>query len=277
MPSLLRQPLLHFCVIGGLFYAAVSLLNPQEDAPGQTIIVSQDRLLTFIQQRTQIFEPKYAAAKLAAMSANERAVLIAQYVEEEALFREAQRLGLAEQDYVIRRRMVQKMEYAASNAGAYASFSEAQVSAYFQANRLQYETPDTVSFDQIYLPDASQAARVAQALKTDDPATLGARFAYGRSFNELSVAETADIFGEGFAAHLMEVPVDAAAWQGPIASQHGLHFVQLRGRGAGGIPALEDVRKAVEADMLYEAQNTARQDAVRAIIKSYSVRDETSA
>lgn len=275
MPPLLRQPLLHFCVIGGLFYAAVTLLAPPGDAAGKTIVVSQERLLTFIQQRTQIFEPKYAAAKLAAMSAKERAVLIAQYVEEEALFREAQRLGLAEQDYVIRRRMVQKMDYAASNAATSAPLSEAQVAAYFQANKAQYETPDTLSFDQIYLADAAQAASVAQALKTEDPASLGARFAYGRRFTQLSAEETADIFGEDFAAQLMDVPVDPAAWQGPIASQHGVHFVQLRARTAGGIPALEDVRKAVEADMLYEAQNTARQQAVRDIIKSYSVRDET--
>lgn len=275
MTSLARQPLLHFCVIGGLFYAAVAVFGPGQDGADKTIVVSQERLLVFIQQRTQIFEPDYARAKLDAMSANERALLIADFVEEEALYREAQRLGLAEQDYVIRRRMVQKMDYAASASGMVTQLSDAQVARYYADNKHQYQTPDTFSFDHIFLREAASAPGVRAALQTQDPARLGARFAYGRSFTQLSQGETADIFGANFAGALMAAPVDAALWQGPIASDHGVHFVRLRGRSAAAVPPLEDVRKAVEADMRYEAETKARAQAISAIIQSYSVRDDT--
>lgn len=274
MSNLLRQPLVHFCLLGGLFYAAVTWLGPAAGEEDSTIAVNRTVLLTFIQQRTQIFEPDYAAAKLDEMSAEERALLVRDYVEEEALYREAVRLGLDQADYVIRRRMVQKMDYAASSAGEEATLSDAQVEAYYAANNAAYETPNTYSFDQIYVPDPAQAAQVRDALKTQDPAQLGARFAYGRTFTKLTQSETADIFGSGFVEAIMDIAVDVSAWQGPIASIHGVHFVRLRGRLAAGIPPLDAVRKAVQADMRYEAETAARRAALDDIVKSYSVRDE---
>lgn len=275
MRSFLRQPLLHFCVLGGLFYAWVHFAAPVADDDARTILVDRDVLLTLIQRRTQIFDPAYAAAKLDAMTQQERALLIQDYVEEEALFREAEQLGLGEQDYVIRRRMVQKMDYAASSLGEPLALTDAQVEAFYAANQENYRTPDRLSFDHIFARTQAQTKRVLDQLGTTNPAQLGERFAYGRSFEAVSLVEAAEIFGSAFAQAVWLRDVDETAWQGPIASDHGMHLVRLRMKTTAAQPPLNAVRKAVETDMRYEAQEAARREVLDAIIASYRVRDET--
>lgn len=275
MASLWRQPLVHFIVVGGLFYAAVSALSPPPEDFGATITVDRAALLTFIQQRTQIFELDYAAAKLEGMNADEIALLKRDYVEEEALYREAKRLGLEQEDYVIRRRMVQKMDYAAASAQSAPAFTQAQVAAYYAANAPSYAVADTLYFDHIFTRDAQRGALLLEKTSAEDFTQLGERFAYGSSFEGLTKAETADIFGPEFASALWAREANESAWQGPIQSTHGIHLVRLRRKVPAAQPPLEDIRRVLESDMRYEAEQDTRLTAIEQIVARYAVRDET--
>lgn len=270
-----KQPLVHFLLIGGLFYGSVSALSPAQEQAGQTIMVDRAALLTFIQQRTQIFEPDYAAAKLDGMDAAEIALLKADYVEEEALYREAKRLGLEREDYVIRRRMVQKMDYAAASTSGDITFSDDEVAAFYQANAADYATKDTLYFDHIFAKNQSDAAAFIEKIGTVPFTQLGQRFAYGSTFEGLTKAETADIFGSAFAEALWLRAANETEWQGPIPSTQGLHFVRLRRKDPAGQPPLANVRRVVEGDMRYEAEQEAQKTAIKQIIERYSVRDDT--
>ena len=95
MQKILREPLVHFLVIG--------IAHHRLD---QVIDVDRSSLLTFVQFRTRAIQPEIAAARLDAMSEAELERLIADYVREEALHREALALGVDKNDYVIKRRMV---------------------------------------------------------------------------------------------------------------------------------------------------------------------------
>ncbi|MEZ5916953.1 MAG: hypothetical protein R3C40_05220 [Parvularculaceae bacterium] len=110
--TLLKDPLTHFLAVGVLLFVVASIVNPPEQ-PDDVIVVDRASILEFVQYRSKAFEPNAAAALFDAMDAGERKNIIDDFVREEALYREAKALGLGVNDYVIRQRMVQKVEFLA--------------------------------------------------------------------------------------------------------------------------------------------------------------------
>ena len=55
VPSWLRDPLIHFLVIGGMLFAAYGLLGPDGNDPNR-ITVSRDALINFAQYRVNTFQ-----------------------------------------------------------------------------------------------------------------------------------------------------------------------------------------------------------------------------
>jgi len=106
MPTLLRQPLLWFLCISGALFIADSRTANQPDAIVVSPAVRQRIVLLW---ETQMGAPP---------TASELESLIAGWIEEEALYREAIRLGLEREDSIIRRRLVQKLNFIASKVEA---------------------------------------------------------------------------------------------------------------------------------------------------------------
>ena len=111
--QILREPLLHFLVVGGILLGIYRLSHQagMDVARDKTIVVDKETLLSFLQYRSKAFETEYFSRELDALSQEERKSLVDQYIEEEMLYREAKSLGLEQGDYVIRQRLVQKMRY----------------------------------------------------------------------------------------------------------------------------------------------------------------------
>ena len=107
-----KEPLVHFLVLAvGLFVLHAAVSHEQVDV--KRIVVDEDSLLSFIQYRTKSFEAVTAKTQLESFSETELQRVIDDYVREEALYREAKELGLGENDYVIKRRLIQKIDYVA--------------------------------------------------------------------------------------------------------------------------------------------------------------------
>ena len=112
MQSFLRQPLLHFLLIGlGLFLIFDLVSGDRPDADQRVIVVDREALLTLLQFRIKAFEPGVAASRLDAMSEADLERLVDDYVREEALHREALALGMDVNDHIIKRRLIQKVEF----------------------------------------------------------------------------------------------------------------------------------------------------------------------
>jgi len=58
LPSWLRDPLIHFLVIGGVLFAAYGLLVPDGNDP-RRITVSRDALINFAQYRANTFQANW--------------------------------------------------------------------------------------------------------------------------------------------------------------------------------------------------------------------------
>ena len=148
MKRLLKEPLFHFLAAGLGLFVLFGLVNRDEaDDDPMVIVVDRDELLTFVQYRIKAFNPELAEKKLASMSEEELQRFIDDYVREEVLHREALALGLDEGDYVIRRRLVQKLEYITEGfAEGSAALDDAAVQRYFDANKSDYYVEPYVTF-----------------------------------------------------------------------------------------------------------------------------------
>ncbi len=84
--------------------------------------------------------------------------------------------------------------------------------------------------------------------------------------------EIARVFGGQFEQALRTLPV--GGWQGPVRSGFGLHLVELRSRKDGRQAKLEDVREAVERDLLHARTREASAAFYERLRANYDVRIE---
>jgi hypothetical protein len=186
-------------------------------------------------------------------------------------------------DFVIRRRVRQKMEFLAEEMAA-AEPSDEQLAAYLASNSERFRTEDRLTFHQVFLSasrrgsalndDARQIAdTLVRTSAPEDTATLGDPFLLGEEFREMSQSDIARAFGEGFAKRLSAMA--PGRWQGPIPSSFGVHFVFVDERAKGGLPSLDSVREAVQREWLNARRIEAEQKLYRTLRDRYQIVVET--
>lgn len=285
---LLRDPLLHFLAGGLLLFVLFDLVGAGVGERPDVIVVDRAALLGFVQARTKVFEPSLAASRLDALTPEERQRLVLDFVREEALHREALALGLDTDDYVIRRRLVQKLEFISQGfAEAEIALGEEDVARYFEAHRADYRVAPWATFTQVFF-DAEQrgrdealaeAGRTLPLLEAEDVTFAGAagrgdRFLYHRNYVERTPDFVASHFGAPMADAVFALPPDAASWRGPFVSPYGAHLVLLADRHEARDPALEEIRDRVEGDARAALVRERQRQAVDAIVERYEVRVE---
>ena len=151
MKKLLREPLVHFLAIGVGLFVLFDLVAPEDsNLDSRTIVVDRDALLTFIQFRSKAFNPEVAAARLDALGDAELSMLIDDYVREEALHREALALGMDQNDYVIKQRLIQSLQFITNGfVSAAVDVSDEEIAEYYEANRDDYYVDPYVTFTHV--------------------------------------------------------------------------------------------------------------------------------
>lgn len=277
-----REPLVLFLCVAIVLFAVHSLAGaPRGDEDRRIIRVDRDALLRFMQFRTRVFEEGGAARRLDSLSVDERERLLADYIREEALYREARAWGLEDGDYVIRRRLVQSLEYAVGGDVTAAPMpDEAELRRYFDAHVDAYRLPPTVTFTHVFFSfeRGGPAAARRRALEAQaalnagrvDANLQGDRFLYQRNYAEQGRDAVQSHFGPSMTDAVFAM-VPGATWQGPVESAYGMHVVQLLRADAGGTPRFEDIRARVAADAAAAAARARQEAALQRIVASYAV------
>lgn len=240
----LREPLLHFCLIGSLIFLVFDVITGTQETADDVIVVSSERVS---QLRSQ-FEATWKRSP----TNEELDNLIEWHVREEVYYRGALSLGLDRNDAVVRRRMYQKMEFLIDTGSYLEEPTPGELEAYFAANDQTYRRSFRLAIEQIYLGEKADPEKVAHslaALNSDqdaDRGPLGERTFLPRRV-ELSTAEVVDgIFGQGFFEKLAELP--QGIWVGPVVSAFGVHLVHIFDRLLERTPQLSEVRNIVQKD-----------------------------
>ena len=246
--NLVREPLVHFLLLGALIFATFKFISSETSQPGKILIT---------QGRIESLEIAFSRTWRRPPTTGELEGLLRDYIREEVFAREAVALGLDKDDTIIRRRLRQKLEFVSEDVAAHAEPTDEQLRAYLKEHADAFRGDRRFTFRQVYLDpqrrganlgrDAAQLlAQLRRSGSQADIAALGDSLMLEHEFKALSASEAVKQFGEKYAAKLGEMPV--GQWQGPIESGFGVHLVFMAERTDGSMPALEDVLPAVRRE-----------------------------
>ena len=282
MRNFLKDPLAHFLAAGVLLFAIGNSVKPAEPA-NEDIIVDRATLLEFIQYRSKAFEPNAAAAILDGFDDAAMERLIADYVREEALAREAAALGLDANDYVIRQRMVQKVEFLAEAGAAPTEPTEADIAEYYEGNSERYRSPPAATLTHVFISGEGKSPTAARAeaqallakLRRDgagfvDATGYGDRFLFHKNYVDRTNDYIHSQLGpEATAAAFGDAPL--GAWAGPYRSPYGEHLIFVSSRTPARLAPLIEVAELVRADLVEETRQAAIDAAIARVVARYDV------
>jgi peptidyl-prolyl cis-trans isomerase C len=266
----LREPLLHFAVLGIALFEVHHWVAP----PGMTrrIVLSDGVIHGLRQDHVR----RYGTPP----TADEEAAIIQRFIDNEVLYREALALGLDRGDIVVRRRLVQKMEFLTEDSEPVLEPTDGELQAYLDAHAARYAVPTRVALTHVFVGSdrhGSHAATDAAQLRVQlsagaDPPALGDPFLRGREFASSTEAELAAIFGPTFATQLMSLPI--GSWSDPIESSYGLHLVRVTARTPGRESLLVEVRANVRHDWQEDRRGELNRLALARLRGRYDIRIE---
>ena len=255
---LLREPLVHFAVLGAVIFA---LFGNATSADERRIVIDAARVERIAGQYAQNFRR--------APSAGELDALIRDDVKEEVYYREALRLGLDRDDEVVRRRMRVKMEAFGDTAEDIAAPDDATLQRWLAAHPQRFAGEASYAFDQRYLDSDAVGATTALSELRAGRDYAGAAIPLPAQFESIGAGETAELFGDDFAAALDRLPLNV--WSGPVASGLGQHLVRVRQRQPAPPPHLATIRQRVENDWRAATARERTEREYRALLKRYDV------
>ena len=262
--ALLREPLLHFLLIGLGLFILYGQASPG-DSDSRRIVVSQSQVDDMVRQ--------YQATWNRPPTASEFNGLINTFVRDEIVYREGLAMGLDKDDAVIKRRVRQKYDLIAEEE-EWSAPTDVDLLAYLKAHPSKFLRPAVVSFDQIFFdpantsPEAVGAAKAALA-KGANPAGFGQPSMLPRHVADGSIDFVARDFGDNFAKQVAAVPL--GQWVGPLESGFGVHLIRVNVRAAPALPPLNQVRAAVARDWESDQRTRSSEAAYRRARADYEI------
>ena len=267
LTKFLREPLLHFTVIGLILFGAYAVTNEPTEQQPKRIVVGPER----VAQLEQSFKSMWRVPP----TEEQTQALIAGFVREEVYYREALELGLDRDDAVIRQRLRQKMEFLTDAGGALLDPDPEELQAYYESNKAVYQRPARVAFDQLFLghdADAEGVKTTLLALQTNPAenwALLGERTLLPPSMRLSSADAVERVFGRDFFSQIENASL--GTWAGPVLSTFGVHLVRVTDKTEATSPPLSEVEAEVLRDWTQAKSNEARESFYQALLERYTV------
>jgi parvulin-like peptidyl-prolyl isomerase len=275
MKRLLREPLIHFLMIGAMLFGLYGLAPSAgpATAASKQIRLSQGE----IAQLTLLFQSQWRRLP----TPQELDRLVENNVQQEILYREALAMGLDKDDEIVKRRMAQKMQFLAEDVAAAREPTTAELKAWFEQHSARFAQPPRLSFRHLYFsPDrrgerARDDAQQALAKLTGEPAdtkiagALADPFMFQDSYRDRAPDYLAKEFGPPFALALTRLA--PGSWQGPVESGFGWHLVFVDTVIPGRLPAFEEIEPDIRTAWLGEQKALAWDKAYKKMRAGYTV------
>lgn len=272
MRKLLREPLLHFALLGVAILVIHRFVSDRADDEPRRIVIAEDQIASLSVGFSRTWQRPPTREELDG--------LIRDRVREEVYYREALAMGLDRDDAIIRRRLQQKLEFLTDDIAALAEPTDAELIDYLKAHADVFRIEQRWTFSQVYLNPDKHGERlthdVAQLLSQlqeetgdADLSALGDPFLLERRLEAAPIGEIAKQFGHKFVAKLDDIPL--GQWHGPVESGYGVHLVFVEERTEGRVPGLADVREAVHREWANARRWESNEKFFQGLLKRYAV------
>ena len=259
----LQSPILRFILLGAVAFAAYSHFKP---ADRETITVTTQTIDALIQQRESITQNP--------TTPEEKQNLIAGYIEDEILLREAYKRGFDKNDYRVRKRILNLMR--SSMSEVIPEPSVAQLRAYYEENKERFLTSPSRTFEQVYFSFAGAKQPenperfLRQLNELSDTSGLGDFTTILPSrYNKSSFQFTAATFGKPFAQVVFDLPLNQ--WRGPVESFRGIHYVRVIAEHEPELPPFEQMESYLRTDYFMQKARQSQVDKIDALRKNYDI------
>ena len=267
MKSLFREPLIHFMALGLILFAADHLWQNWQNKTDYTIYISPEEM----QRQALIF----ASENRREPDERDLEALLFAHIEEQVLMREGQRLGLGENDTIIRRRLAQKMRFILNDVDSIDPPTQAQLQDFYSQNPALFTQEATRSFEHIFFSPQTRPniEADARALLTrglgNNWRSQGDAFIMKRRYDRAAQSDIVKDFGRNFTNQIFALETDI--WSGPIESALGLHLVRIRESSPSYLPEFETIKDDIEAQWQDRARREHNQNRLKALIDQYDI------
>ena len=210
LKKLIREPLLHFLLIGAGIYGLYGILGSSpHDEDERTIIVSSGVIKAMSDQWT--------GQRLRPPTEEELAGMIRDHIRTQVLYREAVAMGLGDGDAVIERRLAQRLALLTQSLIKPEEPSEEELRAWYKENEKKFKQPDLYTLFHVYFnPDKRGAATLDDAKAAlaklesfaevpADFANFGDRLMPQNYYQDQTESELRRVFGPGFVDEVIKL------------------------------------------------------------------------
>jgi hypothetical protein len=264
-PNWLREPLLHFVVLGGLLFVADHLLVSRADDP-HTIVVTRD----VDSEAIETFE----AARGRKPDAAELLALHKVWLDNEVLYREGLALGVDKGDTAIRERVIFKALSVVDSNVKLPPVDDQVLFQWFERHREKYDEPMRYDFDEAVLSGDNSEAAVRDFVKALNSGTPGDAKAGLRVFKGRPRSNLVQSYGQTLADALVSSPV--GQWQA-LSTRDGWRAMRLDASIPSKPADFQALRGVVLQDWTDATAAEQRSQAVHALAKKYKITYETPA
>lgn len=270
MKKFLKEPLLHFILIGAGIFILYSLIGNKSEQPNKILITDND-----VNHIVSIWKLQWHREP----TEEELSDLIEKYIRQEILYREALNLNLDANDEIIKRRMAQKMEFMTSDVSALINApSDEQLKSYFELNKNKYLLPERYSFFQILFTSDNHSDSYSDALgllntaDNQSPEKMkesGDRFSFPFLYSDVAYNRVIAELGENIAKDLQSAEINK--WSGPYQSGFGWHLIYLKKRTEPQLPEFAEIRDVLLRDYDFDKEQETRNVIFKEILSNYSI------
>ena len=264
----LREPLLHFLLLGAALFGADHLFNGKAD---------DGRLIVMDAAVDREARDTFQTARGRAPDAKELEALHQVWLSNEVLYREGLALQLDKGDAGIRERVIFKALNVVESGLQLPPHDDKLLRDWFEARRAKYDEPSRYDFQEAVLaadasgPDEQAVRAFVAALNSGSAsgdAKAGLRVFKGRPHDNIVQG-----YGEDFAKALESGP--AGEWRA-LPSRDGWRAVRLDALQAAKPAQYEALRGVVLQDWTDQVMAEQRSAAIKALAKKYTIRHEAA-
>lgn len=264
MKAILHEPLVHFFIIGGLFFGWYSLKN--EEVRDDTIVVTEGQIQSLAQNFARVWSRPPTKQELEG--------LIQDHIQEEVMVREAISIGLDQNDTVIRRRLRQKMEFISDELLSRSEPTEDDLREYYQKHQEMFSEQPKMSFQHLYFNPEKQTKSLEEIKEklnqqTLDPEGVGDPFLVDSTFRMWTTRDIDGVFGGEFTDRIVDLP--SGEWAGPVPSAYGWHLVYIEDKKPGTVSNYETVRRRVKDRWMLDNSRKLREAAFEQFKDKYTI------
>jgi hypothetical protein len=261
----LREPLLHFIVLGGLLFAIDRIVIARADDPHVIVVggdVDREAIETF------------KAARSRDPNAEELDALRRVWLDNEVLYREGLALQVDKGDTAIRERVIFKALSVIDSNVKLPPADDNIVRAWFEGHREKYDEPPRYDFEEAALSGNNTEAAVRAFVAALNSGTPGDAKAGLRVFKGRPQSNLAQSYGQDLAKALGESK--PGEWRA-LQTREGWRAMRLDAITPAKPAVFESVRGPVLHDWTDTVAAEQRTAAVRALTKKYKIKHEVSA